>query len=107
MTPTMSPPAAGTQTVASSSTCALSIMKRLRGEMSSHPLRTAISSTNPIAASDASVPATMPSTAIDTIRATASTPVYINGRTRPHTPYIFHPARCAGRARRERVEEKL
>ena len=83
MTPTMSPPSAGTQTVASSSNRASSIMKRLRGEISSHSFRTATSSTNAIAARDVSTPTTMPRTAIDTIRAAVFNPARMGALPRP------------------------
>ena len=79
----MSPPTAGTQIVASNSHCVSSTMKRLRGEISSHRFRTVTSSTNAIAARDASAPATMPRTAIDTIRVTALTPGRIGASSRP------------------------
>ena len=49
-------------------------MKRLRGEISSHSLRTVTSSTNAIAAREVSTPTTMPRTAIDKIRAAVLNP---------------------------------
>ncbi len=82
MSPTISPPAAGTQTVAKSSSRSLFMIKRLRGEIRSHSFRTATSSTKPTAASDAKVPVVMPRAAIKAIREAVFNPVRMAGHGR-------------------------
>ena len=81
--PTTRPPAAGTTIVASSSSRASSCMKRLRGEMRSHSLRRRTRSTNPMAASDASVPVTIPRMALRTIRTAVFDSASIRAPPRP------------------------
>ena len=80
---TMSPPAAGTTIVASSSSRVSSCMKRLRGEMRSHSLRRRTRSTNPMAARDASVPVTIPRMALRTIQTAAFGSESIRASPRP------------------------
>ena len=82
MSPTISPPAAGTQTVATSSSRSLSTIKRLRGEISNHSFRTATSSTKPTAASDAKVPDAIPRATIRAIREAVFNPVRMAGHDR-------------------------
>ena len=79
----MCPPAAGTTIVASSSSRVSSCVKRLRGEMRSHSLRRRTSSTNPMAARDASVPVTIPRMALRTIQAAAFGSESIRASPRP------------------------
>ena len=67
-------------------------MKRLRGAISSQSFRRRTSSTNAMAARDVSTPTTMPSTAIDAIRAAVLNPARMDASVTGQRARVARPA---------------